>query len=89
MLGAGERFSGPFAWPYGAMAALLDALERGPSRGVLAWHSISNFYDLVSATQGRAATLTFLDELTQCLDVAPTTRDHLRRALKFELSRSA
>ena len=66
-------------------AALLDALERGPSRGWLAWHSISNFYYLVSATQGRAATFTFLDELTQFLDVAPTTRDHLRRALKFEL----
>ena len=37
-------------------AALLDALERGPSWGVLARHSIANFYDLVSATRGRAAT---------------------------------
>ena len=66
-------------------AALLDALERGPSRGALAWHTVSNFYYLVAAKQGRAGTLGFLSEITQFLDIAPTTREHLRRSLQFPL----
>ena len=66
-------------------AALLDALERGASKGFVAWHSISNFYDLVSARQARAGTLQFVDAITHFLDVAPTTREHLRRALTLPL----
>ncbi len=67
-------------------AALLDALEGGASKGFIAWHSISNFYHLVSAKQERAATLRFVEELTQFLDVAPTSREYLRQALALPLS---
>ena len=47
----------------------------------VAWHSISNFYYLVSATRARPGTLQFVAKITRLLDVVPTTREHLRRAL--------
>lgn len=66
-------------------AALLDALESGASRGFVAWHTISNFYYLVSARRGRPGTRQFIEELTRFLDVAPTTREHLRAATRLPL----
>lgn len=64
-------------------AALLDALEHGASRGFVAWHTISNFYYLVSPRYGRAGTRQFIDELVHFLDIAATTRAHLRSAAQL------
>lgn len=66
-------------------AGLLDALERGAHRGYVAWHTISNFYYLVSPKRGRTGTLEFIEEITAFLQVAPTTSEHLRRALSLQL----
>ena len=66
-------------------SSLLDAIEQGGARGFVAWHSISNFYYLVAASGSRTDARRFIDEITQFLDVAPATRDHLRRALRFPL----
>ncbi len=66
-------------------AALLDALERGAARGFVAWHTVSNFFYLVSARQGAAATRRFIDDLMQFIDIAPTTTVHLRAALALTL----
>ncbi len=62
-------------------AALLDRLERGPSRGVVAWHTLSNFYYLVAPRRGRADARRFLAELCRFLDVAPVTTEHARLAV--------
>ena len=61
-------------------AALLDLVERGAARGFVAWNTVSNFFYLVSARRGAAATRRFIDELMQFVDSAPTTTVHLRAA---------
>lgn len=61
-------------------ARLLDLAERGAVRGFVAWHTVSNFYYLVAARRGAAATRRFIDELMQFVEIAPTTTVHLRTA---------
>ena len=53
---------------------------RSGARGFVAWHTVSNFFYLVSARQGAAATRRFIEELMQFVDIAPTTTVHLRAA---------
>lgn len=69
-----------------AAVQLLDALERGPSRGFVAWHSVANFYYLVAAKRGSKHTRQFIAELTHFLDVAPTNTEHLRAATQLPLA---
>ena len=69
----------PFAEP---AAALLDRLERGPSRGVVAWHTLANLHYLVAPRRGRAGTRRFIGELCTFLEVAPTTTVHVRLAVE-------
>ena len=61
-------------------AALLAVMERGAARGFVAWHTISNFFNLVSARRGATAARRFIDELMQFVDIAPTTTVHMRAA---------
>lgn len=65
-------------------ASLLDALERGASRGFIAWHTIAVFYYLVAPKRGRPGTRQFIDQLMHFLDVAPTTSQHLRVATMLD-----
>lgn len=60
-------------------AQLLDKLEQRPGMAFVAWHTLSNFYYLVAPTRGRDDTKRFLFELTQFMQVAPTTTDSVRR----------
>lgn len=66
-------------------SVLLDRLERGPSRGVVAWHTLSNFYYLVSPRRGRADARRFIADLCRFLDVAPVTSEHARLAVESPL----
>ncbi len=68
-----------------AAAQLLDALERGPSRGFVAWHTVANFYYLVSPRRGQKETRQYIAELTQLLNVAPAGTEHLRAATQLPL----
>ncbi len=54
-------------------SALLDRLERMPATGFVAWHSLSNFYYLVSPGVGKVSAKRFLVELLRFVQVAPTT----------------
>lgn len=67
-------------------AALLERLERGPSRGAVAWHTLANFYYLVSPQRGRDDARRFIAELSAFLEVAPTTTAHLRVALESAIT---
>ena len=59
--------------PHAANAArLLDLLERRPRMAFVAWHTLSNFYYLVSPTRGRRDARDFLVDLTRFVLVAPT-----------------
>jgi len=66
-------------------AALLDELERRPGTAFIAWHTISNFYNLVVPCRGRRGTREFLVDLTEFVDVAPGTVQGLRFAARLPL----
>jgi predicted nucleic acid-binding protein len=58
--------------PFGQAAGdLLTRLERSPRMAFVSWHTLSNFYCLVSPTQGRDDARSFLVDLTRFVLVAP------------------
>ena len=61
-------------------AELLSRLERRTRRGFVAWHTLSNFYYLVSPARGKGDARAFLVDLTRFILVAPTDTDALRFA---------
>ncbi|MGD2122876.1 MAG: PIN domain-containing protein [Gemmatimonadota bacterium] len=66
-------------------AHLLTLLERRPRMAFVAWHTLSNFYYLVSPTRGRDDARHFLADLTRFVTVAPTDTDafHFASTLPF------
>lgn len=66
-------------------SALVDALERRPGTGFIAWHSISNFYYLVAPSRGKASARSFLLDLAKFVDVSATTTASLRFAGGLEM----
>ena len=72
----------PFAEP---AALLLDTLEKRPGTAFVAWHSISNLYYLVRPTRGGQETRDFIFDLTNFIEVAPTTTSSLRQAGRLEM----
>ena len=72
----------PFAEP---AAELLDALETLPGTAFVAWHSISNFYYLVSPHRGGEQTRKFILDLISFVEIAPTTTEHLLQAAQLEM----
>ena len=55
----------------GPSSELLDRVERGPRRAFVAWHTLSNFYSLVTSARGDADTRDFIAELVRFVGVAP------------------
>lgn len=72
----------PFSTP---AADLLDALERMPGQACVAWHTLSNFYYLVSPKLGPASAQEFLADVSRFVQVAPTTTESLRLALSLDV----
>ena len=66
-------------------ARLLEALERRPGTSFVAWHTIANFYYLVTSTRGRDDTRAFLLGLSRFVEVAETTTESLRYAARLEM----
>jgi predicted nucleic acid-binding protein len=69
-----------------AAAKLLTALERRPRMAFVAWHTLSNFYYLVSPTRGKDDVRQFLTELTRFVSVAPTDTDAFHFAVSLPLA---
>ena len=69
----------------GPSAELIDRVERQSHMAFVAWHSLSNFYYMVSATKGRLGTKQFLVDLTRFVTVAPADTDALRFAASLPL----
>ena len=61
-------------------AALLGVLESRPRMAFVAWHTLSNFYYLVSPTRGKDDAREFLVELTRFVSVAPTNTEAFHQA---------
>ncbi|MFY9821349.1 MAG: PIN domain-containing protein [Thermoanaerobaculia bacterium] len=68
-----------------AASLLLDELEKRPGAAFVAWHSLSNFYYMVSPTQGKRQTKDFLLDLTRFISVSSTTTDSLLYAGALDL----
>ena len=64
---------------------LIDALAGGLGKAFVAWHSISNFHYLVRPVRGPSVTKQFVLELLEFTEVAPTTTQSLREAIRFEM----
>lgn len=68
-----------------ASAALLDFLERGPVRGFIAWHTLSNLFYLLRPKRRGGDARAFLLELTSIVRVAPTDTDAFHLAASLPL----
>jgi predicted nucleic acid-binding protein len=68
-----------------AAAGLLDLLERRRRRAFVAWHTLSNFYYLVSPTRGGHDARSFLVDLTRFVLVAPTDTEAFQYAALLPL----
>jgi len=64
---------------------LLDALEQRPGTGFLAWHTVSNFYYLVSPARGRIGPTEFVLDVLNFVNVAPTTTEDLRLTAQLKM----
>ncbi len=63
-----------------ATAELLDRIEHGTLTAFIAWHTVSNFYYLVSPSRGRTDTRDFIVELTRFVSVVSTGTEALHYA---------
>ena len=70
----------------GPASELIDYLEIRRRRAFVAWHTLSNFYYLVSPTRGRKSTREFLVGLTRFLTVAPSDTEALRFAAELRMN---
>lgn len=65
---------------------LLDRVERGARRAFVAWHTLSNFYYLVTPARGDADAREFITELVRFVAVAPADTPALRYAVSLPMA---
>lgn len=73
----------PFA---DAACRLLDHLQMHPGDGMIAWHSVANFYYLVRSAQGDSCTKEFIFDLLAFLRVVAGDADSVRSALLLPMA---
>jgi predicted nucleic acid-binding protein len=73
----------PFAGP---ACLLLDHLQMHPGNGMIAWHSVSNFYYLVRSTRGDSETRAFIADLLTFVHVVSGDTDSVRSALSLPMA---
>ena len=70
----------------GPSSELLDRIERGPRRAFVAWHTVSNFYYLLTSARGDADTRGFIVDLVRFVAVAPADTTALRYAASLPMT---
>ena len=70
----------------GPSSELLDRIEHGSRRAFVAWHTVSNFYYLVTSSRGNADTRDFIAELVRFVAVAPADTPALRYAVSLPMA---
>ena len=70
----------------GPSSELLDRVERGPRRAFVAWHTLSNFYYLVTSARGDADTPDFIAELVRFVGVAPADTAAVHYAVSLPMA---
>lgn len=69
-----------------ASAEVLDLLEKQAGRGFVAWHTLSNFYYLVSSDRGELGPREFLVDLCRFMEVAETGTESLLYAADLDMN---
>ena len=73
--------------PHSDLASeILDRLEHGYRKAFIAWHSVSNFYYVVSPSRGEITTRDFILELTRFVEVAETGTEAIRYAAALPMT---
>ena len=67
-------------------AELLNRIEHGTPTAFIAWHTVSNFYYLVSPSRGKTDTRDFIVELTRFAAVVPTGTEALHYAAALPMA---
>lgn len=65
---------------------IINLVENHSLNGFVAWHSLSNFYYLVSSASGTKLTKQFLSDLLQFINVSPTNTASAKKALLMNIS---
>ena len=73
----------PFADP---ASELLDRLQTGPKRAFVAWHTLSNFYYLVTPARGGSDVRSFITDLIRFVAVADCGTDAMDFALQLGMT---
>ena len=69
----------------GPAAYLLDRIERERQRAFVAWHTVSNFYYLVSSAVGGADARELILDLLRFVSVAPADAEGVRYAASLPM----
>ncbi len=72
--------------PFSDASELLDRLQTGPKRAFVAWHTLSNFYYLVTPTSGGSDARAFIGELVRFVAVADSGTDAMDFALQLDMA---
>lgn len=73
--------------PYAESAVkVLKAVGDGRITGMVAWHSVSNLYYILSSFGDRRKSLRFIRDLSAIVDVAPTDSGTLDLALTLDFA---
>ena len=69
-----------------AASELLDRLQTGPKRAFVAWHTLSNFYYLVTPARGDSDVRAFIAELIRFVAVADCDTNAMDFALQLRMA---
>lgn len=73
--------------PHSDLASeILDRLEHGYRKAFIAWHSVSNFYYVVSPSRGEITARDFILELTRFVEVAESGTEAIRYAAALPMT---
>lgn len=68
-----------------AASRVLQSVQSGHTEGLVAWHTLSNIYYLLSAGRNRGRAVEFLRDVSRLLRVAPADDEVLRVALSLQM----
>ena len=68
-----------------AASELLDTIQRRKERVYIAWHTVSNFYYIVSSSRGDSDTRNFIVDLTRFVSIAVTDTESMRYAASLPM----
>ncbi len=66
-------------------SAVLDAAQRREFQAFIAWHSIANFYYIVSSPSGKDSAKVFIADLLAFVQISPAQTADARYALQMDL----